>query len=281
MPSTTLAIIYGLASALIWGAGDFSGGLATKRNSVYSVVLIGHAIGLALFILLALLFGEPFSIVQDLLWGVFAGLGGMMGVLLFYSSLARSSMGVVAPIAAVSTVILPTVIGVLRDGLPAFTTLIGFFLALIAIWFLAGGGEMSTVSWRDLLLPALAGVGFALFIVFIDRVSDGAVFWPLAAARVASVSTLSLFVLLRSKKSQKVAASDLPAIIGSGVFDAGGNTFLALATQAGRLDIASMLSSLYPASTVLLARIFLGERLTKMQLFGVLLALIALILVAI
>ncbi len=281
MPATSLAIIYGLASAIIWGAGDFSGGLATKRNNVYIVVLIGHAVGLALMVTLALLFGESIDRPLDLLWGALAGLGGMVGVLLFYSSLARSSMGVVAPIAAIATVVLPTLIGIVQDGFPPLSTMLGFLLALIAIWFLAGAGDFSAITGRDLLLPALAGGGFALFIIFIDQVSSGAVFWPLSAARLASVSFLSIFILLRQQQTKLPQVRDLPAIICSGLFDAGGNTFLALATQVGRLDIASILSSLYPASTVVLARIILKEKLTKLQLIGVVLALIALILIAI
>ncbi len=280
MPTTTLAIIYGLAAALVWGAGDFSGGIATKRTNVYVVVLLAHAIGWLMMVALAFLFSEPFPAPIDLMWGALAGLGGMMGVLLFYSSLARTSMGVVAPIAAVSTTILPTIIGIITEGLPSVLTLCGFALALVAIWFLAGAGKMTDVSWRDLMLPMFAGFGFAFFIIFIDRVSIGSVFWPLVAARTASVTFLTIFLLLRKQKETFPNLREAPAIIGAGIFDGGGNALLALATQAGRLDIASMLSSLYPASTVLLARIFLGERLTKMQLLGVALALIALILIA-
>lgn len=280
MSSATLAIVYGLAAALVWGAGDFSGGIATKRTNVYLVVLLSHTVGWVMMLGLALLFNEPFPIPIDLLWGALAGLGGMMGVLLFYSSLARTSMGVVAPIAAVSTTILPTIIGIITEGLPSLLTLAGFTLAIVAIWFLAGAGKMENVTPRDLLLPMFAGFGFAFFIIFIDRVSTGSVFWPLVAARTASVSVLTIFILTRSQKIALPKLRDAPAIIGAGIFDGGGNALLALATQAGRLDIASMLSSLYPASTVLLARIFLGERLTKMQLFGVGLALIALILIA-
>lgn len=280
MSTATLAIVYGLAAALVWGAGDFSGGLAAKRTNVYVVVLLAHVIGWVMMLALALLFGEPLPIAIDWLWGGLAGLGGMMGVLLFYTSLARTSMGVVAPIAAVSTTLLPTAIGIVQEGLPSLLTLAGFALAVVAIWFLAGAGSMEGVTLRDLWLPALAGLGFAFFIIFIDRVQAGSVFWPLVAARTASVSALAIFLLARRQRIGRMDRQAAVPIVGSGVFDAGGNALLALATQAGRLDIASMLSSLYPASTVLLARVFLGERLTRMQMLGVGLALVALILIA-
>ncbi|MGB1252255.1 MAG: EamA family transporter [Candidatus Promineifilaceae bacterium] len=278
MESATLSIIFGLSSALVWGAGDFSGGLATKHNDVYTVVLFGHLIGLFGLVGLAIVTGEQMPTSADLFYGGLAGLGGMLGVLAFYSSLSRSPMGIVAPVTALVNAIIPLVFALFVEGLPPLVQGIGIVAALIAVWFLSGAGKMTNIRLSEFGLPVLAGFGFAMFIILIDRVSEGAVFWPLSASRVASVLFI-VGVLTLSKKRSFAQPVRLWIIALSGIFDAAGNAFFAFAAQAGRLDIASILTSLYPASTVFLAWVLLGERLSGSQKWGVVLALAALILI--
>ncbi|MEM7535955.1 MAG: DMT family transporter [Chloroflexota bacterium] len=286
MNSATLSIVFGLTSAAVWGAGDFSGGVATKRNNVYTVVFGGHLVGLVGFVLLAILTGESWPIGMDFLFGGLAGLGGMIGVLAFYSSLARSTMGVVAPVTAIVNAIIPLIFAFLLEGLPPLLQMIGILIALLAVWFLAGASGITRANVHEFALPALAGFGFAMFIVMIDRVSVGALYWPLAASRMASllvVTTIILTGVVRGVAAGRGAGMARPTqlwlIALSGILDSGGNAFFALAAQTGRLDIASILTSLYPASTVFLAWLILGERLTNSQKGGVVLTLVALVLI--
>lgn len=278
-----LAVAYGLASAAVWGAGDFSGGLATKRGNVYVVVLMSQSVGLVILLALALLLEKSLPPAHDLFFGALAGLAGVVGILAFYAGLARGRMGVVAPVTAVFSASIPVVVGIVVDGLPPVLVLLGFGLAITAVWLLSGGGKADSIRRDELGLALLAGLGFSLFFVFIDQISTGVVFWPLTAARTASVPLLLAFLLSRRwtyARWEMPAYGVLPIIALSGILDSGGNYFFALATQSGRLDIAAVLASLYPASTVLLARLVLKESLGPRQWLGVVVALVALVLIA-
>ena len=287
MEHSLAAFMYGLASAFTWGAGDFSGGYASKKSSPYTVVLISQIVGGVLLVGLALLFREPVTTWPNILLGGVAGVAGMIGILALYAGLAQGRMGVVAPLTAVLSTTLPIILSAFTEGLPSVTTLIGFGMALIAVWFLAAGGNQGSVTRQELLYAAIAGTGFSLFFILIDQVSDNAVFWPLVGARVASVSVVFLFMVVRQVgkrpfrlRSGQTSLAQLPIIALAGILDAGGNAFFALAAQAGRLDVAAVLASLYPASTVMLAWIILKERLERFQWVGVAAALIALILIS-
>jgi drug/metabolite transporter (DMT)-like permease len=270
---------FGLASASCWGAGDFCGGLASRRTHVYGVVLVSQIVGLVLLTILALLLAEPFPDAADVLWAAIAGIGGAVGLAALYHGLATGPMGVVAPVAAVVSVILPLIFGLFLEGLPAPSQLLGFGLALCGVWFITRPGAGSRIQVRDLVLPVVAGLGFGVFFILIDHVSAAAVLWPLAAARTASVLALLVVVLLTRQRARPVAGQ-MPLILMSGLFDTGGNAFYALAAGAGRLDIAAVLSSLYPAVTVVLARLILKERLSRLQGFGLALAMIAVLLIS-
>src|SRR5688572_1715939 len=141
------AVVFGLASALSWGAGDFSGGLATKRASVFGVLAISHAAGLLLLIVLALVWAEPLPSATSLSWGIAAGLAGALGLASLYRALAVGQMGMVAPLSAVLTAALPALFGVLTEGIPSALKLVGFGLALLGIWLIAGTG--AAVGARD------------------------------------------------------------------------------------------------------------------------------------
>jgi drug/metabolite transporter (DMT)-like permease len=196
-----------------------------------------------------------------------------------YTGLARGRMGIVAPITAVVAAFFPVIVGILNEGLPSPQRLVGFGIALMAIWFLSRAGNGAVIRLSELALPTVAGLGFGLFYIFIDRVSHAAVLWPLVAARIASIGMLSILIAVRRQR-EVPAANQLLIIALAGTFDAGGNAFFALATQVGRLDISAVLASLYPAATVLLAWLILKERLVRQQWLGVIAALIALVLIA-
>jgi drug/metabolite transporter (DMT)-like permease len=274
-----LGIGFGLASAASWGAGDFSGGVATRRSNVYGVVIVSQAVGLVLLLALALLLAEPLPAANDLLWGAAGGMAGGIGAVALYRGLAVGRMGVVAPVAAVVSAGVPVAFGLFLEGLPAAPQLLGFALAFVAVWFVSRSGEGAQILLRELALPLAAGVGFGVFFIAIDHVSERAILWPLVGARIASLTMLlAVAALLRQRATP--ARGHLPLIALVGLFDAGGNAFYALAAQAGRLDVAAVLGSLYPAATVLLARFVLKERIARQQWLGVAAALAAVVLIA-
>ncbi len=280
MESQTLAIIFGVASALSWGAVDFSGGIATRRGNLYSVILVSQIIGGIFLAILALLFRETIPTPTDFILGGLAGLAGMLGLMGLYSGLAYGRMSIVAPFTAVLSAVIPILFSLIIEGIPPTLQIIGFIVALFAVWLLSGGGGRENIQKMEAAYSLLAGSGIALFFIFIDQANETAVFWPLTAARVASVACLSIYIGVRGIW-QKPARSELGLITLVGILDALGNTFFTLSARFGRLDLAAILSSLYPASTVFLARQFLHEKLSPLQWIGVLLALVALILITI
>ncbi len=271
------SVVFGLASAAAWGAGDFSGGLASKRTSVYGVVIASQVVGIILLFALALIFAGPLPTPTELLWGGAAGMAGAIGLIALYRALATGQMGVAAPVSAVLAAGVPVVFGALIEGLPGGWQMAGFGLALIAVWFISRADGV-TLRLRALGLPLVAGLGFGAFFVLIDQASATSILWPVVAARAASISTL-IGVAGLARQPAWPERRHLPLVALSGMLDAGGNAFFMLAAQAGRLDVASVLSSLYPASTVGLAWLILKERLTRAQLVGIVAALAAIILI--
>lgn len=272
------AVIFGLASAATWGVGDFSGGLATRRISVLTVTLLSQVTGLILLALLALIWGENFPSLADLGWGGLAGLIGLVGLMALYRAMAIGQMGIAAPVAAVLSASLPVAVGALTQGLPHLPRQLGFILAVIGIWFISRPQKMQGRP-AGLGLAIIAGLCFGGFLLGIAQVQQNAVFWPLVAARTASIVVM-LVAVGTGQKLVMPTPSILPLIVLTGAMDAGGNAFFALAEQAGRLDVAGALASLYPATTVILALSILKEKLVLWQGIGVLLALLAVPLIA-
>jgi drug/metabolite transporter (DMT)-like permease len=267
-----------LAAAASWGAADFSGGLATKRVNPFGVVVVAHGTGLLFMLLLAFLAQEPVPSRISLLWGMAARLVGGIGLAALYKALAIGKMGVNAPLSAVITALLPLLFSFSTEGLPRPLQLVGFALAFISIWLIAAQPAASG-GREGLGLAAMAGIGFSGFLLFSKLAGAHAVFWPLVFARLASL-LLMLAIVLMSGQDWKPAKGALPYMLVAGVLDSGANALYIAATQHGRLDVAAVLSSLYPASTVMLARVLLKERLSPPQGAGIVAALIAVPLIA-
>ncbi len=272
----TSPILLGLLSALAWGAGDFNGGLAVKRSNPYGVIVVAHSLSLVLLLLTVGAFGEPLPPLQDWLWGGTAGLAGGIGLTLLYRALAEGRMSVAAPVSALVAAALPVMVGLLQDGSPGLWALAGFVLALVAVW-LVSGGERLAVRFADLRPPAVAGIAFGVFFIFIERASQTALLWPLVAVRIVSVSSMLGYALLTQPDWLPKRESRVPVLLSS-VLDTLGNAFYALSARWGRLDVAVVLGALYPGATVLLAWILLEERISRLQAVGILLALLAIVL---
>lgn len=279
MSSELPAVFFGLTSAACWGAGDFSGGMATKRSDAYNVVAFSQMFGVALLITLAILFSEAMPSPGDMLLGAIAGIAGALGLVALYAGLAGGRMGFIAPVTAVVTAVVPVIFSILLEGAPLARQMAGFVLAFIAVWLLSYAGDGLRFRFQHLALPFASGLGFGLFLLLIGQVSHAAVLWPLVAARIASIS-LMLLLAASLRRLALPTSTHLPLIALAGILDAGGNAFFALAARAGRLDIAAILASLYPAVTVLLAWLILQERLVWRQWLGVIASLAAVILIA-
>jgi len=213
-----------------------------------------------------------------MLVGAGSSLIGLMGLLFLYRALASNQMTIAAPVSALFAAFIPVVFGFFALGIPSTATLIGFALAFAAVWLISQtGGTNWRFSLWELRLPLLSGLFFGLYFLTLHRATLNAFFWPLAAARLAGFLALGLYALITRQPALPPRQIWRLSIV-NGLLDIGGNAFYVLAAQTGRLDVAAVLSALYPASTVLLAWIFLKERLTWLQAVGVLLAFITIIL---
>jgi drug/metabolite transporter (DMT)-like permease len=271
-------VVFGLGASISWGTGDFSGGLASRRAHVYTVVLSVYVVGVALLPILALLWREPLPSWRDALWGASAGLVGTLGLTAFYRALAIGRMGIIAPITAVLAATLPVIFSAFALGLPRPLQLAGFGLALLSV-ALVSRPERLAGRPAGLGLALLAGLGFGGFFILIGQVSARAVFWPLTSARIASL--LFMIVFVRTRGEPMLPKKPVfPLILLAGALDVAGNVFFILAAHAGRLDVATILSSLYPAVTVLLAALIPRERVSRIQAVGIALALAAILLIS-
>lgn len=281
MPGTELLVVFlGLLSAFSWGAGDFAGGLASKRTSAYTVVVLSQFASLLVLLAAVLLvFPEQFSSGAALM-GTLAGISGGIGLVALYSGLARGPMGVVGPLIAVIAAVVPVVFTIFQRGIPGTSDLLGILVALLAVWMISNGSSLGRVNLRDLVLPLVGGVGFGLFFILIARASEHTTLWPLVFARTSSASFVFLIAVV-TRRFEIPRTGQLPLIVMAGIIDTCGTLLYILAARFGRLDIAAVLSSLYPAVTVLLAYLLLKERLTRQQWFGVALVILAVVLIAI
>ncbi len=263
-----------------WGTGDFSGGLATRRGTIYQVIVVVQAVGLGVIVALTVALGEPVPTGQVLFLGALTGIAGAFGLALLYQALAVGRMGVVAPVTSIVAGVIPVLVGVGANGLPGGLTLVGFALALLAVWWISRADAVSHVQLGELALPVAAGVTIGVFSVLIAAATTTSLGWPLLMARVTSTLVL-LLLAIALQKSWRPARAALPLVLLAGVLDASGNIFFALAAQIGRLDTAAVVSGLYPAFTALLAWGVLKERLTGRQWAGLVLAVTAVMLISV
>lgn len=276
-----LSIIFGLASALSWGAGDFTGGLAARKVGAYRSVFYGEVIGIiALFIAVGAT-GEPILNSRSAIFAVVAGALGTVGLMLLYHAMAGGLMSIAAPVSALLAATLPVTVGMFTEGLPDYLTMSGFGFALLAVWMISqseNGVKDILSHLSDLKLPLLAGIGFGCYFVLMHEATrSGGTLWPMIFSRSGGIVLITTYLLI-TRSPWRIDTSALPIISANGILDLGGNFFFILASQAGRLDVASVLSSLFPGATVVLAWIFLKERLNRNQWIGIAAALIAIVL---
>jgi drug/metabolite transporter (DMT)-like permease len=276
-----VAVLLALASAVVYGTADFLGGLASRRASVFGVVAVSQLIGLLALLALLPVFGGPVT-AADLAWGAASGVAGATGLVIFFRTLARGVMSVIAPVTAVTAAAVPVLVGLLGGESIAPLTALGIVLALAAVVLVSAEGGLSALRTArpDTIAPALAaGLAFGFFFVLLDRTSQDSGLTPLVAARLASVA-LVVVVALAARQSLRVSRPALPLVAISGAFDMTANALFLLATQQpGQLAITGVLASLYPVSTVVLAQVVLRERLVLAQVAGLGTAVTAVVLI--
>jgi drug/metabolite transporter (DMT)-like permease len=276
-----VAVVLALTSAAVYGAADFLGGLASRKTSVFGVVALSQVVGLAALLALLPWLGGPVD-GTDLAWGVAAGVAGASGLVLFFRTLARGVMSVIAPVTAVTSAAVPVLVGLLGGNRIGLWAAVGIALALAAVVLVSAEGGLSALraARPASLAPALAaGTAFGFFFVLLDRTSEDAGVTPLVAARMASVA-LVVVLALATRQSLRVTRPALPLVALSGVGDMTANALFLLATQQeGQLAITGVLASLYPVSTVVLAQVLLRERLAGAQVAGLGTAVAAIVLI--
>jgi uncharacterized membrane protein len=282
-----MAALLAFTSAMLFGVGDFMGGLAARQIRALVVASWSQLVGLAAILTLVVVVmpvAHPTG--ADLAWGVVAGLAGAVGVVLLYTALSTGPMSVAAPVTAVLSAVVPVVAGLALGERPHWLAGVGAVLAFPAIVLIASAEEDPKVAHRARatirdLLPALgAGFGFGLFFVFLAQTSSKAGLWPLVGARTASVAMLFILALLTAGATG-LAPGVRRIVVVCGLCDAGANALYLVAVNQGLLSLVAVLAALYPASTVVLARIVLKERMSRPQLLGLAVGAVAAALVAV
>ena len=269
---------YALSAVGVWGASDFLGGIGARRANAFLFTAFVHLSGMVLMGGVALFAGAPLPGNASVFWALLAGSVGGIALALFYRALASGKMGLTAPIGAVLGAGIPTIVTAFAQGFPGYRHLGGFVLAGIGVWLISRT-EDSAGRPEGLGLAVLAGIGFAGFYLCINQAGHASALWIAVISRTASFIVTSAFVLL-GRRIRAVPTPVLAIAILTGCLDITGSAVFIHAAQTGRLDEAVVLSSLYPAVTVLLARIFLHEHFSRARTVGMLAALLAVPMVA-
>jgi drug/metabolite transporter (DMT)-like permease len=282
-----LIYLLALGSALLYGAADFTGGLATRRFATIPVVVLSQLSGLIFLLLLLPLLPDAAPARSDMLWGGIAGVTGSIGVALLYRALAIGTMAVVAPTTAVCAVAIPVLVSVLLGERPAPIAAVGIGLGIVSIVLVsrqtaepvqdrsAGVARAVPIGVGTALI---SGVAIGFFFLALAQTRPDAGMWPLVASRGFSVILFGA-IALAGKQSMRMPQTVALLAAVCGVIDMLANALYLLASRDGPLSLVVTLASLYPASTVLLARVVLRERLNLWQLSGVACALAAVVLI--
>lgn len=278
-----MAVLLGVLVAASYGAGDFFGGLASRRLATAAVTFLAQLSSLAPLAVLVLLDPGTEVVRSDVVLGILSGATGCIGLTLLYQGLAVGRMGVVAPITGVGAAVVPFCWGIVRGERPGWLTMIGVALALAAVTLIPRGpveAEPAPAAGtrREVLLAVLAGLAFGVVFVLLGETHEEAGLWPLVAGRVTGVSILGV-IALRQGVLHRPPQADLGIIVLAGALDVGANALFLVAVRTGLLSVVGVLSSLYPAATVLLARVVLHERLRRVQTLGLSLAALGVVLI--
>jgi drug/metabolite transporter (DMT)-like permease len=294
LTSQVLPVTFSLGSVFTWGTSDFLGGYAVRRANAFQFTTLAHACGTLFMAALAVTNHSAFPSSTSVFWALAAGLSGGAALAIVYRALASGRMGLAAPVAAVVSDGIPTLFAILTEGLPRTIQLAGFVFAGIGLWLISRPENQTRPE--GLGLAVLAAIGFAGFFLCVKQAGNAAALWTAGLARFASfVLTGAIVLVLRKRKqnTERVEAkvsspnsaisldlrSATVAMI-AGCLDVSGSALFIRASQIGRLDVSVVISSLYPAITVLLARLVLHEHFSCWRTIGMLAAMAAVPMIA-
>ncbi len=274
-----IGIFLAIGSSVAYGSADFFGGLGARHYSPYQVLFISEIVGMLTMGLLSFASREPSPDMASVFWCILGNLIGIVGLAFLYDGLARGGAAIVSPVAGVIGGAIPVLLAILTSGWPAPAPLIGFIIALPGIWLVTAVSQLSPeISKTSLRLGLLAGIAFGLFFIFMARVKSEGVFASLAVGR--AVAIVVVFGVLKLRKEILPSPLQVPQALATGILDVTGNATYMLANQYTRLDVAVVLTSLYPAVTVFLSGAVLKEPIHLKQWVGVALCIAAIALIA-
>jgi drug/metabolite transporter (DMT)-like permease len=283
-----------LAAAVLWGGGDFSGGMSVKTaggtmGAALRVIVLSHSASLGVLLLAAWWRGDAFPHGAPLAWGLVAGATAGIALACFYVALSRGAMGASAALSGLLAAAIPAAVSASAEGSPGLMRTVGFLVAGMAIWLIAAGPnpEAKPADRGTVWLAVAGGVGFGVYFVALKFAGAAGVIWPLATARMGSLTVCSLLVggmALGARTGEarfRLTRLVVGWAMGGVLLDTSGNLLFIMATRAGRLDVAAVLASLYPASTILLAAWTLHERPTRRQGLGMAAAAAAVVMITV
>ena len=270
---------YSLTAVGVWGASDFLGGVGARRANAFLFTAIVHLSGMVLVGALAVISHAAFPGIVSFGWSLAAGALGGLALVFFYRALARGNMGLIAPVAAVLSAAIPTLVTAFAEGVPGTRHVIGFVLAGIGVWLISRN-EAGVGRPQGIGVAVLAGIGFAGFYLCTHQAGHASAVWVATCSRLASFMVTGGIVLF-GKHLRAVPRPVLGVALAAGILDISGSVAFIRAEQLGRLDAAVVLSSLYPVVTVLLARIFLHEHFSRGRTIGMVAALAAVPMIAV
>ncbi len=274
-----LGVGFALSSALAYGSADFSGGVASRRIHHFQVLALASLTSVFFMGTITIVGKETLPSLTSMFWAALAGISGGLGIAVFYRALSLGNMAIVAPIAGVVGAALPIMYSMLTEGLPGRAQMIGFSAACLGIWLVTRtSSTFDESSHNVIVLAILAGLGFGGFFILIAQVEPGAIFATLTVEK--SVSVGMALLLLTIKRIPFPSLQNNPTALLAGLLDVGANALFLASQQFTRLDVAAVLTSLYPAATVILACVLLKEKVSRTQWFGVLLCITAIVLIA-
>lgn len=277
-----MTVVLGLLAAACYGVGDFVGAFASRRHAAVTVLLHSYPVGAVL--MLAMLPFFPGTLDGRVVgYGIAGGVVGLVGVAVMYALMATSPMNVISPVTAVLAAIVPVVFGVLLGERPAVAAWAGIVLGVLAVLLVSRTDEShphGPIAPRVLALAFVSGLGFGFYFIFLARAGDDSGLWPLVVSRIAA-AVLIVPLALRQDGFSRIRGRMVPYVVAAGALDAGANMFFLLASRSGLLSLASVLTSLYPAVTVMLAVGLLKEHTSAVQRLGLALAGAAIVLITV